>query len=243
MAFPFFKRRTRTDVYLVGDGHGWASDNNTKDIRAAMIRRGLSCECGTDPSAMRRGAVLYVSRYALVHKRQRAVIRRNRAYVIWFHGDPADVEFAALFGQVMERLPQMQKLITSCRITLGQLQHAGVPPAQLALVPLGVDLQQYRPATADERAAMRAKLGISPDALVVGSFMKDGSGFGDGMEAKPIKGPDALVRTLTQLHARFPSLVALLSAPARGYVKQRLDEAGVPYRHVVAEGQAGLATL
>jgi glycosyltransferase involved in cell wall biosynthesis len=66
---------------------------------------------------------------------------------------------------------------------------------------------------------------------VVGSFQKDGIGWGEGLEPKLVKGPDVFLKTIEILKPRVPELFVLLSGPARGYVKRGLEQLGVPYRH------------
>ena len=44
--------------------------------------------------------------------------------------------------------------------------------------------------------------GLPDDAFVVGSFQKDGVGWGDGLEPKLVKGPDVLVEALARAHER-----------------------------------------
>jgi glycosyltransferase involved in cell wall biosynthesis len=58
---------------------------------------------------------------------------------------------------------------------------AGAPPEKVALMPHGVDTARFRPASADERGAIRARLGLDESALVVtytGRLLK-----GKGLEA------------------------------------------------------------
>jgi len=50
------------------------------------------------------------------------------------------------------------------------------------------------------------------------------------MEAKLIKGPDVFCDAVIKVHQQRPVHV-LLTGPARGYVKQRLTAAGVPFHH------------
>ncbi len=66
--------------------------------------------------------------------------------------------------------------------------------------------------------------------VCIGSFQKDGVGWGDGLEPKLIKGPDALCDVLEVLAQEFPIYI-LLTGPARGYVKKRLTEAKIPFAH------------
>lgn len=48
------------------------------------------------------------------------------------------------------------------------------------------------------------------------------------MEPKLVKGPDVLAEVLTRLRKDFP-IFAVIPGPSRGYLKDRLDAAGVPY--------------
>jgi glycosyltransferase involved in cell wall biosynthesis len=66
--------------------------------------------------------------------------------------------------------------------------------------------------------------------VAVGSFQKDGVGWGKGDEPKLIKGPDIFCDTLERLARRYP-VHAVLTGPGRGYVKQRLAVAGIPFTH------------
>ena len=44
---------------------------------------------------------------------------------------------------------------------------AGVPPERVAHIPHGVDTERFRPASPAEREALRRRLGLAPDAIVV----------------------------------------------------------------------------
>ena len=78
---------------------------------------------------------------------------------------------------------------------------------------------------------MRNKLKIPKDALVIGSFQKDGIGWGDGMKPKFIKGPDIFVETLRILSKKGLPIYALITGPARGYVIELLKQNNIPYHH------------
>jgi glycosyltransferase involved in cell wall biosynthesis len=78
---------------------------------------------------------------------------------------------------------------------------------------------------------VRRALGLPDSAFVVGSFQKDGDGWGEGTTPKLVKGPDLLVQALARAKREVPALHVLLSGPARGYVKAGLAEAGIPFVH------------
>ena len=149
----------------------------------------------------------------------------NRAILTWFHvidGDPR-----------LERLVSVQEEVavihTSCESTKRTLVTAGIDEKKIVVIPLGVDTRLFTPATPDQKREARQRLGIAPDRLVIGSFQKDGVGWGEGLEPKLIKGPDILVQTITRLKQFNPFI--LLTGPARGYVKRRLDELDIDYIH------------
>jgi len=66
--------------------------------------------------------------------------------------------------------------------------------------------------------------------ICIGSFQKDGVGWGEGLEPKLIKGPDIFLETVRRLSMSYPIFV-LLTGPARGYIKRGLEASGIPYRH------------
>jgi len=100
----------------------------------------------------------------------------------------------------------------------------------------GIDLECFTLRSPAQRKDARAKLGLPADAFVAGSFQKDGVGWEEGLEPKLIKGPDVLLAAAERLRRRVPELCLLLTAPARGYVKQGLERLGIPYRHVLLDG-------
>jgi glycosyltransferase involved in cell wall biosynthesis len=72
-------------------------------------------------------------------------------------------------------------------------------------------------------------------AFVVGSFQKDGVGWGEGTEPKLIKGPDVLLSVAERLRECVPELWFLLTGPSRGFVRAGLDRLGIPYRHALLD--------
>ena len=93
----------------------------------------------------------------------------------------------------------------------------------------------FRSARRRRRGAPRARaLGLPASAFVVGSFQKDGVGWGEGLEPKLIKGPDVLLAVAERLaRARARAPRSCSPGPARGYVRAGLERLGIPYRHLL----------
>lgn len=139
-------------------------------------------------------------------------------------------------------VPRLSMIVTAAGIVERRLLAWGVPQEKLVRIPIGVDTGVFVPPDPGQRAAARAQHGISPGAVVVGSFQKDGVGWGDGMEPKLIKGPDIYLAAMARLKAAGVPVTAFLTGPARGFVKQGLERLGIPCVHSYVRSHADLAT-
>jgi glycosyltransferase involved in cell wall biosynthesis len=120
---------------------------------------------------------------------------------------------------------------------------SGIDPAKVFRIPIGIEPSLFGPHTDEARSRARRALGLPDSAFVVGSFQKDGLGWTDGREPKLIKGPDVLVAACAAARARIPELHVLLSGPARGYVREGLERAGVPYVHRLLDRYEEIGSL
>jgi glycosyltransferase involved in cell wall biosynthesis len=120
---------------------------------------------------------------------------------------------------------------------------SGIDAQKVFRIPIGIDLEHFAPGEPAARRAARRDAGVPESAFVVGSFQKDGVGWGEGSEPKLIKGPDVLLEALGRVREHDPGLFVVLAGPARGYVKAGLDRLAIPYCHVSAAGREGLARL
>ena len=131
------------------------------------------------------------------------------------------------------------RIVTGAGLVEQRLLAWGVPQERLVRIPIGVDTKLFCPCTPEQKQAARVRLGIPDNAVVVGSFQKDGVGWGDGMEPKLIKGPDIFLKAVERLKRNVP-VVVMLTGPARGFVKQGLERLGVPYVHRYVQCHAQL---
>src|SRR5262249_25572139 len=118
---------------------------------------------------------------------------------------------------------------------------AGVEPGLVHVIPIGIDIENFPLVTPERRSAARARFGLPRDAFVVGSFQKDGVGWGEGFGPKLIKGPEVLAAALQRIPAAGPELQVLLAGPARGYVRRELERVGIPFDHELVRTRADLA--
>jgi len=155
----------------------------------------------------------------------------NRMICTFFHGKKQDdAGMARHVDEFLESVPHLDKVVTAATLIEKRLLEWGVPRHKLVRIPIGIDCQLFKPFTTEQKLLARQRYGIKPDQLVVGSFQKDGNGWGEGLDPKMIKGPDILVKVAKEL-SKHSSILVFLTGPARGYVKKNLDDLGIPYIH------------
>lgn len=224
----------RRDIYYVTDKANWSFDWDAYYITAGLKERlGLRAHVINDPWELRRQIIQFGNRYAYLNGPFRSLHPSNHVFLTWFHGDPMDPDpnIQRLFSVLPEAARYVQKLVVACRNSRQVLVELEIPEAKIATIPLGVDLVRFLPPTVESRLRVRASLGIPEDAVCIGSFQKDGIGWGDGVEPKLVKGPDVFLEVVAHLSARYNNLLILLTAPARGYVKQGLERLRVSHIH------------
>lgn len=170
-----------------------------------------------------------------------AMAPSNRFIVSFFHGKREDgPDTARHIDAFLESAPRLSKIVTAASIVEKRLLGWGVAAEKIVRIPIGVDTGLFTPPTADQRLAARARFGIGPERIVVGSFQKDGIGWADGLQPKLIKGPDIFLAVVERLAKEVPVFV-LLTGPARGFVKQGLERLAVPYAHTYVTDHRELA--
>jgi glycosyltransferase involved in cell wall biosynthesis len=107
----------------------------------------------------------------------------------------------------------------------------GIAAEKVRLIPIGINLSMFPLVSQRQRTIARERLGLREDDIVIGSFQKDGEGWGEGSRPKLIKGPDVFVETVARLKKEKSRVHILLTGPARGYVKKELALRDIPFTH------------
>lgn len=224
--------RDYSRLILARDGCGWAIDVEMRAVGEISRRIGLRVkEKDFWQRYSRRQSVFWGSQFSLLKDDWLQNDHRNATAM--FHGLPGTghTEFDELFARIERHKDRLQRIQVTHREMEEALVSVGIPQEILHRIPIGIDGRVFRPFEATERQRMRATLGIPGNAFVVGSFQKDGNGWGEGLEPKMIKGPDLFVDACSTLAKAHPNVFVLLSGPARGYVKEGLKKKGVPFVH------------
>ena len=218
-------RAAHRDLYYVVEGANWSIDHDGRSITANLSD--LSSVVVTTCRGIRNSIVHFGSvNTFLDFDEPKLPHKSNKIIVTWFHISPGDKR--------IEFIPDVDKHVdlwhTSCNTTRDKLVEFGVSAEKTVVIPLGVSLNAFSAPLPRQKENIRAGLGTPGGKIVVGSFQKDGVGWGEGLEPKLIKGPDVFCDVIEGLSRQY-DLFVVLTGPARGYVKRRLENSGIPYSH------------
>lgn len=196
----------------------------------------------TNPSELTSGVVEFGSQYQWVEW-GRYLSPECRFVSTFFHGKPKDgPQVARHVDAFLASVPRLSKIVASATLVRDRLVGWGVPAEKIAVIPIGCETGRFLPPTPEQRRAARERFGIRPEDVVIGSFQKDGEGWGEGDTPKLIKGPDVFLAAVERLAKDLPIFV-LLGGPARGYVRRGLERLGIRYAYHYAPDRDELAKL
>lgn len=228
-----FWRGTGAPIHFVSEGSDWAIRWVGQHVRDEVNLLSPSImEVTTNPARSVDRIVHFGSPHLWLNW-GKSMSTSNRFVTSFFHGRPEDGEdYARQIDAFLESVPRLSLVVTGAELIEQRLLRWGVPKKKVMRIPIGVDTKHFSPPSLEQRLDARQKLGVPRDAVLIGSFQKDGNGWGEGNEPKLIKGPDVLIEVLHGLKRTGVPVMAMLTGPARGYVKKGLDRLSIPYLHL-----------
>jgi glycosyltransferase involved in cell wall biosynthesis len=220
-------------LFVAGDGNRWAIADDAFEV--ARLATSLGIRVGPERwiARVRNQSVFHTSQFTLIG--QPFERNGNRLGVAYLHGRPGTPglpDFDTCYETVRRRHEELDRVQVSNRAMEELVLGTGIAAEKVFRIPIGVDTKRFCRRDARTRTEARCELGLPESAFVVGSFQKDGVGWGEGLEPKLIKGPDVLLDVAERLARGVPGARFLLTGPARGYVAAGLQRLGVPFDHV-----------
>ena len=231
-------------IQYVSEDADWAIKTLGENIKRGIeIISPGKFEISTKPSKKVNKIVHFGSQYMWLNWGQH-MSKDNYFISTFFHGKPSDSDEAKIHcDQFLKSIPRLSKVITSSSIVEKRLVDWGVSSEKIIKIPLGVNTKKFLPANQTKKDKIRNLLGIPNDSILIGSFQKDGIGWGEGLKPKLIKGPDIFVKTLKILSDKGLPVYALLTGPARGYIKKELSKNNIPFYHSFVQNIEELVPL
>ena len=214
-------------IYIV-EPSGWSIEWDGLQITRSLEKDNLMKARISDMQFGFRNKIIHFGSVNCIYrnKKIKKIHKSNKIVLTWFHVAPDDKR--------IRDIPKLNELVdivhTSCQLTKKNLVDMGFSEDKVVVIPLGVDLEFFTQASNEEKKEIKERLGLPLDKIIIGSFQKDGQGWGEGDKPKMIKGPDLFCDLAKRLKDNYPIHV-LLTGPARGYVKNILEEAKIPFTH------------
>ncbi len=230
-------------LFAVGERTTWSVDEDARHLEATARRLGYDVAASRWARFAADQAVFLTSHFEALQPRwMQSTHRLATAYLHGRPGTPGYPEFDRAYDTLRSAPDRFARIQVTHEEMRDLVLEAGVEPSAVHMIEIGIDIEHFAPVTPESRAAARAALDLPAGAFVVGSFQKDGVGWGEGLEPKLVKGPDVLVAALERVAAGIAELHVLLTGPARGYVRGELERRGIPYHHCLARSRGELAT-
>lgn len=216
-------------LFITSDHAGWSLDADARHLQRFCSDLNIKSYLG-EPWSGKKQCIHYCSHFSLLD--ERVFNSNHHISTDYFHGKPHQGdEFRKLFESLKKNHQKISRIRVSCQEMKQTVLESGISPEKVHLIPIGVDTDVLSPVSNEQKSEIRKKLKIPHNAFVVGSFQKDGSGWGEGMEPKWVKAPDVFLKVMEEVQSKIPELYVLLLGPARGYVKAGLKKLGIPFMH------------
>ncbi|MDP8257494.1 MAG: glycosyltransferase [Candidatus Alcyoniella australis] len=231
-------------LFLLKDRALWVLSEEARALNSICNKLGCQVADTRYLPYAKKQAVFHFNRYELFFSDywERS---SHRLATVYYHGMPGCGEPA--FDKSFDGLCRMHQRLDRIQVTNNRMKElilsSGIDPAKVFLIPIGVDSGLFRRPNAEQRQSIRARLGIPDGSIVIGSFQKDGCGWGEGNEPKMVKGPDVFLKAIELLRENNPHICVLLTGPSRGFVMNGLKRLGIEYKHIFVERYEEMADI
>ena len=219
-------------IKFISEDADWAIKNVGENIKREIdLINPNKFEVTTNPAKIIKKVVHFGSQYMWLNWGKH-MSKDNYFISTFFHGKHSDGDEVKMhIESFLESTPRLSKVITASSLVEKRLLSWGLASDKVIKIPLGVNTKKFLPCNESHKNKIRTLLKIPRESILIGSFQKDGKGWGEGLRPKLIKGPDIFTKTLKILSKRGLPVYALLTGPSRGYVKEELKKNNIPFFH------------
>ena len=216
-------------LLIESDGSDWVLNSIANEMCQVSDCIGIPTLDSKYSKFIKNQCVFFTSKYSVLSNWTKG---SNRIAFPYYHGNPSTNH---TFKMMINTLEKHHTDISRIQVSQSEIEeiilNTGIDNNKVFRIPISIDLDLFPVANLHHRSVTRKKLNIPEEAILIGSFQKDGNGWDEGVEPKLIKGPDIFLQTIKILKGDIPNLYVLLTGPARGFVKTGLKKIGVPYQH------------
>lgn len=218
----------RRKIIFISEYANWVIKEIGKDLVSGINKTHKNIASIAYTSELLKNKILHFGSINPIQKdgKMRYIHPSNKIILTWNHVVNDDKRLS-IISDLNKKIDILHVL---CSITRDILIENGLDKAKVVMIPQSIDLDIFYKYSAEEKATIKDKLGLPKNKIIIGSFQKDGNGWGEGMIPKYVKGPDVFCDVVEKLNKKH-NIHVLLTGPSRGYVKNRLDKAGISFTH------------
>lgn len=228
----------RYDVLYVVEDADWVVKSEGVNYKKYLGRKGVKLRLSITHRGARKKVVHFGAVSTLINSDGiKNAHPSNKLILTWYHV-PEDDKRINYLKSLSE---QISFLHTSCQISKKIFLDHKFPDSKLKVIPIPIDLEVYDVIRFNKEATKK-KYQLPLDKIIIGSFQKDGDGWGEGMNPKYVKGPDLFCDAIESIEQK-KQVHILLSGPSRGYVKSRLQKSGISFTHIYLKDPSAVVEL
>ena len=216
-------------LYIKSENSNWVLDTIKEEMLGVCQELSIPVVQEKFGYKLKDQSIFYTSKYEVLENFKR---QNNKIAFPYYHGDPS---LDNKFKKLVESIEMNHQWIDRIQVSHSQIEqlilNTGIEESKIHKIPISIDINKFDLRGDQEKERIREVLNIPTSEILIGSFQKDGNGWGEGKEPKLIKGPDIFLTIAKALKDKYDNLSVLLTGPARGYMKKGLSELGIPYYH------------
>ena len=182
-------------IFIKSENSNWVLDSIRNEMRNVCKRISIPLIDEKYGHKLENQCIFFTSKYdALKH----LVGNRNKIAFPMYHGNPDnDRKFKDHLDVISEHHNKIDRIQVSNSFMRDVILKTGIDYKKIYQIPISIDIDNF-PMNSSKIEKNNAKdsLGINKDSFLIGSFQKDGEGWGSGDKPKLIKGPDILVEVI-----------------------------------------------
>ncbi len=212
-------------LIIKSDNYSWVFDNIKKELK--NLYKNINVEVVRDSYFYnsKNQCVLFLSKYDVL---QHIDNINHKVAFSYFHGNPKiSKNNLELFKRFLGKIDLIDKIHVSNSIMENVLLENKVSKDKIYKIPISIDINKFF--RLENKNKIKKELNLPINKKIIGSFQKDGIGWGKGLEPKLEKGPDILIKALIEIKKRYSDIHVLLTGPSRGYVIKNLIQNNISY--------------
>tara|TARA_A100001015_G_scaffold317519_1_gene434723 strand:- start:12683 stop:13768 length:1086 start_codon:yes stop_codon:yes gene_type:complete len=218
-----------TKLIIKSDGSSWVLNSIANEMEQLCRDLKIDTLDHKYEKFIKKQCIFYTSKYSVLSDWKKP---KNRIAFPYYHGDPAS---SKRFYKMIKIIEKNHSHISRIQVSHSQMEdiilNTGIDNGKVFKIPISIDLNLFSLGDDFKKNQARKKLNIDQNKIVIGSFQKDGDGWGDGNIPKLIKGPDLFLETIKILKDKYKDIEVLLTGPSRGFVKKGLEKLNIKYHH------------